>query len=139
MIAWAADPVELFFLQIRGSGRLRLPDGGVMRIGYASQNGRDYTGIGKLMLDRGLPEAGAGVDAGDHGLAACEPRQGARNHAREQELLVFFRELTGPGPLGAMGCPVTGRGSVAAADPKFVPLGAPVFLSMDRPEATGLW
>ena len=51
---------------------------------------------------------------------------------------VFFRELTGPGPLGAMGLPVTGRASVAA-DPKYVPLGAPVILSLDRAEPNGLW
>ncbi|PNB40614.1 hypothetical protein C1X73_36620, partial [Pseudomonas sp. FW305-130] len=54
ILAWAADPVELFFLQIQGSGRLRLPDGSVMRIGYDNQNGRDYTGIGTLMKKRGL-------------------------------------------------------------------------------------
>ena len=53
-IAWAADAVEFFFLQVQGSGRLRLPDGSVMRIGYDGQNGRDYTGIGRLMKDRGL-------------------------------------------------------------------------------------
>src|SRR3546814_4203718 len=57
-IAWAADPVEFFFLQVQGSGRIRLPDGGIIRIGYDSQNGRDYTGIGKLMRDRGLLESG---------------------------------------------------------------------------------
>ena len=49
-----------------------------------------------------------------------------------------FKELTGPGPIGALGLPVTGNATVAA-DPSFVPLGAPVFLSMDRLEATGLW
>ncbi|OYY67801.1 MltA domain-containing protein, partial [Sphingomonas sp. 28-63-12] len=58
IIAWAADPAEIFFLQIQGSGRLRLPDGGVMRIGYDSQNGRDYTGIGALMRERGLLQSG---------------------------------------------------------------------------------
>ena len=58
-LAWAADPVEFFFLQVQGSGRLTLPDGGVMRIGYDGQNGRDYTGIGKLMKDRGLIQAGS--------------------------------------------------------------------------------
>src|SRR6185437_15503854 len=57
-IAWAKDPVELFFLEIQGSGRLRLPDGSIMRIGYAGQNGREYVGIGKLMRDRGLLQPG---------------------------------------------------------------------------------
>ncbi|WP_423604045.1 murein transglycosylase A [Sphingomonas sp. MS122] len=136
-IAWAADPVELFFLQIQGSGRLRLPDGGVMRIGYASQNGRDYTGIGKLMLDRGILAKGQASMQGIMGYLRANPEQG-RAIMRENKSYVFFRELTGPGPLGAMGLPVTGRGSVAA-DPKFVPMGAPVFLSMDRQDATGIW
>ncbi len=136
-IAWAADPVELFFLQIQGSGRLRLPDGGVMRIGYASQNGRDYTGIGKLMLDRGLLQRGQASMQGIMAWLRANPEQG-RAIMRENKSYVFFRELTGAGPLGALGVPVTGQASVAA-DPKFVPLGAPVFLSMDRQDANGLW
>ena len=57
---------------------------------------------------------------------------------RENKSYIFFRELTGPGPLGALNLPVTPRATVAA-DPKFVPLGAPVLLSLDRPEANGLW
>src|SRR3546814_14421503 len=57
-IAWAADAAEFFFLQVQGSGRLRLPDGSIMRIGYDSQNGRDYVGIGKLLLDRGELQPG---------------------------------------------------------------------------------
>jgi membrane-bound lytic murein transglycosylase A len=56
----------------------------------------------------------------------------------ENKSYIFFQELTGPGPLGALGRPVTSQITVAA-DPKFVPLGAPVFLSVDRPEANGLW
>ena len=59
-IAWAADPIEFFFLQIQGSGRLRAPDGSVMRIGYAGQNGREYAGIGSLMRARGLIGTGPG-------------------------------------------------------------------------------
>lgn len=136
-IAWAADPVELFFLQIQGSGRLRLPDGGVMRIGYASQNGRDYTGIGKMMLDRGLVKPGQASMQGIMAYLRANPEQG-RAIMRENKSFVFFRELTGAGPLGAMGHPVTGQATVAT-DPKFVPMGAPVFLSMDRQDANGLW
>jgi membrane-bound lytic murein transglycosylase A len=136
-IAWAHDPVELFFLQIQGSGRLRLPDGGVMRIGYASQNGRDYTGIGRLMLDRGILKPGQASMQGIMAYLREHPEEG-RAIMRENKSYVFFRELTGPGPLGAMGHPVVGRGSVAT-DPKYVPLGAPVFLSMDRQDANGLW
>ncbi|MDG5489202.1 murein transglycosylase A [Sphingomonas sp. BGYR3] len=136
-IGWAADPIELFFLQIQGSGRLRLPDGGVLRIGYAGQNGRTYTGIGALMRDRGLLAPGQASMQGIMQWLREHPEEG-RALMRENKSYVFFRELTGPGPLGALGLPVTGQASVAA-DPKFVPLGAPVFLSMDRTDATGLW
>lgn len=136
-IAWAADPVEFFFLQIQGSGRLRLPDGSVMRIGYDSQNGRDYTGIGRLMRGRGLLGPGQTSMQGIMAYLRANPEEG-RAIMRENKSWVFFRELTGPGPLGALGYQVTGRASVAA-DPAFVPLGAPVLLSMDRADASGLW
>lgn len=137
VIAWAADPVEIFFLQVQGSGRLRLPDGGVMRIGFASQNGRDYTGIGKLMRDRGLLAPGQASMQGIMAWIREHPQEGDAI-MRENKSFVFFRELTGAGPLGSMGVPVVGMAS-AAADPAFVPMGAPVFLSMDRTDATGLW
>jgi len=137
-IAWAADPVEFFFLQVQGSGRLRLPDGSVMRIGYDGQNGRDYTGIGRLMRDRGLLGPGQTSMQGIVAWLREHPDEG-RAIMRENKSWIFFKELTGGGgPLGALGLPVTGNATVAA-DPSFVPLGAPVFLSMDRLEATGLW
>lgn len=136
-LAWAADPIELFFLEVQGSGRLRLPDGSVLRIGYAGQNGHDYTGIGKLMRDRGLLAPGQANMQGIVDWLRAHPDDG-RKIMRENESYVFFRVLTGPGPLGAMGLPVTGKVSVAT-DPHYVPLGAPVFLSMDRADASGLW
>lgn len=136
-IAWAADPVEFFFLQIQGSGRLRLPDGSIMRIGYAGQNGRDYVGIGRLLRDRGVLQPGEASMQGLMGYLRRQP-DGGRAVMQENGSWVFFRELTGPGPLGALGLPVTPRASVAA-DPAYVPLGAPVFLAFDRAEANGLW
>ena len=136
-IGWAADPIELFFLQIQGSGRLLLPDGQVMRIGYADQNGREYVAIGRLLRERGiLPPGGASMDAIIAWMRA-QP-DGGRSLMRENLSYIFFKELTGPGPLGALNVPVSTRASVAA-DPKFVPLGAPVFLTLDRREAAGLW
>lgn len=134
-LAWAADPVEFFFLQVQGSGRLLLPDGGVMRIGYDGQNGRDYTGIGKLMKDRGLIQAGSMQDIMQY--LRAHPAEGAAI-MNENKSFVFFRELTGAGPIGAMGLAVTAETTVAA-DPKYVPLGAPVLLSLDRAEPNGLW
>jgi membrane-bound lytic murein transglycosylase A len=137
VVAWAADPIEMFFLQVQGSGRLKGPDGNVLRIGYAGQNGRDYTGIGKLMKDRGLLGPGQTSMQGIVAYLRAHPEEG-RAIMRENKSFVFFKELTGAGPLGAMGYPVAGWTSVAA-DPKFTPLGAPLFLSMDRTDATGLW
>ena len=136
-IAWAADPVDLFFLQIQGSGRLSLPDGGVMRIGYAGQNGREYVAIGRLLRERGILQSPITMQAIREWLRT-NPGAG-RALMRENRSYVFFQELTGPGPLGALGRPVTPRVTVAA-DPRFVPLGAPVLLTgMDNPEANGLW
>jgi membrane-bound lytic murein transglycosylase A len=136
-IAWAADPVDLFFLQIQGSGRLRLPDGGVMRIGYAGQNGREYLAIGRLLRERGILHSPITMQAIRDWLRA-NPDAG-RALMRENRSYVFFQELTGPGPLGALGRPVTARATVAA-DPRFVPLGAPVLLTgMDNSQANGLW
>ncbi|WP_332817196.1 murein transglycosylase A [Sphingopyxis sp.] len=136
-IAYAADAAEFFFLQVQGSGRLRLPDGGIMRIGYDTQNGRDYVGIGKLLLDRGELQRGQASMQGILDYLRADPVRGVAV-MNENPSWVFFRELTGPGPLGALGVPVTGRASVAA-DPKYVPLGAPVILSLDRAEPNGLW
>ena len=136
-IGYAADPVEFFFLQVQGSGRLRLPDGSVMRIGYDGQNGREYVGIGKLMRDRGLLGPGQLSMQGVMAWLRANPAEGDAI-MRENKSFVFFRELTGAGPLGALNVAVTGRVTVAA-DPAFVPLGAPVLLQLDRPEANGLW
>jgi membrane-bound lytic murein transglycosylase A len=136
-IAWAADPIEFFFLQIQGSGRLLLPDGTVMRIGYASQNGREYVAIGRIMRERGILQPGGTSMQHIVAWLRANPEEG-RAVMRENKSYIFFKELVGPGPLGALGLPVTPRATVAA-DPKFVPLGAPVFLSLDRPEANGLW
>jgi membrane-bound lytic murein transglycosylase A len=137
-LAWAKDPVELFFLEIQGSGRIHMPDGSVARIGYAEQNGRDYVAIGRLLRDRGiLPPGGAGMQAIKDWISA-NPDQG-RALMRENSSYIFFRELTGPGPLGSLNAPLTPRGSVAA-DPKYVPLGAPIYIHRaDRHEIDGLW
>lgn len=136
VIAWATDTVDVFFLQVQGSGLLRLPDGQVLRIGYDSQNGRAYTAIGALMRDRGLVQPGQASMQGITAWLRAHPEQG-RALMDENKSFVFFRLLDGP-PLGALGVPVAGATSVAA-DPRFVPLGAPVFLSMDRTDASGLW
>jgi membrane-bound lytic murein transglycosylase A len=136
-IGWAADPVELFFLHIQGSGRLRLPDGGVMRIGYDEQNGRGYTAIGAVLRERGVFRPGEASMAGIMAWLRANPAEG-KALMRENRSYIFFRELTGPGPIGALGVPVAAEVSVAA-DPRFVPLGAPVWLAMDGGQGSRLW
>jgi len=140
-IAWAADPIEFFFLQIQGSGLLRLPDGSLMRIGYAGQNGREYVALGRVMRERGLLGDGPGQYPGSmQGIMQYlreHPAEGSEM-MRINKSWIFFRELTGDGPLGALSVPVRRESSVAA-DPNFVPLGAPVWLDLDREEADGMW
>ncbi|WP_265563237.1 murein transglycosylase A [Sphingomicrobium arenosum] len=135
-LAWA-DPVDLFFLQIQGSGRLVMPGGEVLRIGYAGQNGHEYVAIGRLLRERGIMESGTiTLDSLQHYLRADPVRGQALMN--ENPSYVFFRTLDDAGPRGALDVPVVAVGSVAA-DPKFVPLGAPVWLDMDNDAADGLW
>jgi len=146
-LAWAADPAELFFLQVQGSGRLRAPDGTVMRIGYAGENGWPYTGIGSVMNGEGLIGTGPGQYAGSmQGILRYirdHPVEG-RALMRQDRSYIFFRDTTAiagnpsTGPVGALSVPVTPRVSLAV-DPAFVPLGAPVFLTTDRADVAGLW
>lgn len=130
---WVADPVELFFLQVQGSGRIELEDGSLARVGYADQNGHPYRSIGRWLIDRGeLSLEQASLD-GIRAWAASHPE-------RLTELLnanpsyVFFRELPkgDAGPLGALGVPLTPERSLAV-DPKSIPLGAPVYLGTTDP------
>ena len=130
-LAWAADPFEAFFLEIQGSGRLRLADGSIMRIGYETQNGRDYVAIGKVLLDRGdLPRGGVSMESILAWLRANPAKAPALLAANPST--VFFREITGDGPIGAMGIAVTPQVSVAA-DPMFIPLGAPLLVTTTLP------
>ena len=140
VVAWAADPVEFFFLQIQGSGLLRLPDGEVMRIGYAGQNGREYVAIGRTMRERGLIGDGTQYPTSMQGIIAWlrdNPTQ-ADAILNENKSWIFFRTLDTEGPLGSLEVPVFRQDSVAV-DPKFVPYGAPVYLDMEADVADGLW
>lgn len=132
-LLWVADPVELFFLQVQGSGRVELPDGRRVRVGYADQNGHPYQSIGRWLVDKGELKL---EDASMQGIQAWARANPKRLH----ELLnvnpsfVFFRELpdNGGGPPGALGVPLTPGRSIAV-DPRTVPLGAPVFLATTQP------
>ena len=131
--AWTADPVELFFLQIQGSGQLRLETGEQIRLGYADQNGHPYRSLGRLLVERGeLPLENASMQ-GIKAWAAANPHK-LREALHHNASYVFFRELPAAsnGPPGALGVPLTARRSIAV-DPRHVPLGAPVFIATTWP------
>lgn len=139
VIGWTSDPVGLFFLHIQGSGLLRLPDGSLQRVGYASQNGRPYVAIGRLLRQRELVPPPVGM-AEIRSWLATNPEAG-RALMRENPSYVFLRLLDPAldGPLGALGVPLIPRANVAA-DPATMPLGAPVWLetSVDGRPWSGL-
>src|SRR3546814_16967596 len=87
--------------------RIRLPDGGIIRIGYDSQNGRDYPGIGKLMRDRGLLESGQTSMQVIMDYLNSHPEEG-KAIMNENNSSIYFREITGATPIGAMVLTVTG-------------------------------
>ena len=163
-LLWVDDPVDLFFLQIQGSGRVRLPTGELVRVGYADQNGQPYKSIGRYLVEQGELKL---EQASMQGIKAW----GVANPAKLDALLnqnpsyVFFRELpqqgggqgsatdgpvatgdpattggpattSGPattgGPVGALGVALTPERSIAV-DPRYIPLGAPVFLATTWP------
>ena len=132
-IAWVDDAIELFFLQIQGSGRVMLESGETMRVGYADHNGYPYRSIGRHLAERGeLPLEKASMQ-GIQAWARANPDK-LTELLNVNARYVFFRELPSslPGPLGSLGVPLTARRSLAV-DPEFVPLGAPVYISTTWP------
>jgi membrane-bound lytic murein transglycosylase A len=130
-LLWLADPVDAFFLHIQGSGRVRLPDGGATRVGYAASNGLPFVGIGGLLLDRGLISPDEASMQAIRDWLRAHPAE-ARPLMQENRRYIFFREIEGEGPIGAMGVPLTPMRSLAV-DPDFLPLGAPLWLDTTWP------
>jgi membrane-bound lytic murein transglycosylase A len=132
---WVENAVELFFLQIQGSGRIELVDGRQIKVGYADQNGQPYVSVGKKLIEMGEMKL---EDASMQGIKAW----GEKNPTKLMALLelnpsyVFFRELPEnlSAPLGALGVPLTNEYSIAI-DPRTIPLGSPVFLATTQPNS----
>ncbi len=135
VLYWVDDPVELFFLQVQGSGQIRLDTGERVRVGYGDQNGHPYRSIGRYLIDRGELTI---EQASMQGIKAWGQQNPDKLAAvlHHNSSYVFFRELAAnlPGPLGALGVPVT-AGRSLAVDPRFVPLGAPVYLATTWPNS----
>ena len=131
-LLYVDDPVEAFFLEVQGSGRVQLADSGeTVRLSYADQNGHPYKAIGRWLIDQGELTAEQATAQGIKAWIKANP-------TRRQELFnvnpsfVFFREERIPdpsvGPKGALGVPLTAERSIAI-DPTMLPLGAPIFLA----------
>lgn len=132
---WLADPAEAFFLQVQGSGRVRLSNRTIARVGYAGQNGRPYVPIGRLLAERGeIPADQVSMQTIRAWLTAHPDR--AQALMNENPSYVFFRELPGlppdEGAPGAFGVPLT-PGRSLAVDPQLLPLGVPVFVATTDP------
>lgn len=134
-LLYVDDAVELFFLQVQGSGRVQLADGSMVRLNYADQNGHPYQSIGKVLIERGELKLEEASMQGIQAWARANP-------ARLEGLLnanpsyVFFREVpnSNDGPVGALGVPLTAERSIAI-DPRSIALGSPVFLATTRPNS----
>lgn len=130
---WVADPVELFFLQIQGSGRILLETGERVMVNYADQNGHPYKSIGKYLIDRGAMSRDQMSMQNIRAWIRDNP--GELGHVLNQNpSYVFFRELAGDvqSPPGALGVPLT-PGRSLAVDRRSIPLGAPVFVDTTWP------
>ncbi|WP_420857837.1 murein transglycosylase A [Marivivens marinus] len=136
-LLWLADPVDRFFLQVQGSGRIRFPDGAVVRVGYAGRNGHPYASVGQELVQRGIFTADQVSAQAIKDWVRARPDEGQRLLWHNPSY-VFFRLLEGidpdDGPIGALGKPVTG-GRTVAVDPDYVPLGAPVWIETQGKDA----
>jgi len=134
VLAWTSDAVDLFFLQIQGSGQVRLRDGQRLRIGYADQNGHPFRSLGRYLVDRGEMTLDQASMQNIKAWAVQNPHK-LRDALNANPSYVFFRELNlkpDEGPVGALGVPLT-AGYSLAVDRRFVPLGAPVYLATNYP------
>jgi membrane-bound lytic murein transglycosylase A len=140
-LVYVADPVEAFFLEIQGSGRIELTDGSVIRLGYADQNGHPFRSIARVLIDRGdLPRERASMQ-GISAWVKAHPEE-LRVLLDENPSYIFFREVPAPppgsldaridGPIGTLGVPLLAQRTIAV-DPRAIPLGAPVFLATTMP------
>jgi len=131
-LIWVDDAVDAHILSIQGSGRIALPDGGVVRVGFDGTNGRTFLGLTRILLDAGklapdqstMPETRAWLEAHPAEAAAL---------MEKNPRYIFFRMIEGDGPVGAEGVPLTPQRSLAV-DTRFVPLGVPLWLATTLPD-----
>jgi membrane-bound lytic murein transglycosylase A len=135
-LLWGDDAIDLFFMEIQGSGQIQFDDGTRIRVSYSDQNGHPYRSIGRWLVDQGELKVEQASLQGIKVWAKAHPKR-LHELLGANPSLVFFRELPleGIGPPGALGVPLTPERSIAV-DPRQVTLGAPVFLATTRPNDT---
>ncbi|MBO90096.1 MAG: murein transglycosylase [Rickettsiales bacterium] len=131
VLAWVDDPIDAFLLHVQGSGRVMLRDGGILRIGYAGNNGHSYVSIGRALVKKGELLAGR--------AGWVQIRRWLEENSGKTDFLlaanpryIFFREIANEGPIGAQGVALTPRRSIAV-DARYIPLGAPLWLDTAWP------
>ncbi len=125
-LLWVDDPVDAFFLEIQGSGRVRLHEGGTVRVGYDGGNAKPYVAIGRLLIERGEIPREQVTMASIRTWMKTHPPEGAALR-RENPSFVFFRKIAGDAPVGAQLVALT-AGRSLAVDRAFIPLGLPIWL-----------
>jgi len=133
ILAWADDPLDAFFLQVQGSGRVQLEDGSFLRVGYADQNGHPYHSIGRWLVDRGEFTLEQSSMQSIRAWAGAHPDRVTELLESNPSYVFFKIQPQSAGAQGALGVALTG-GSSIAIDPRFIPLGAPVYLNTTRPD-----
>ncbi|WP_419729036.1 murein transglycosylase A [Lichenicola sp.] len=139
-ILWLHSPIDLFFMQVQGAGRVRLPTGQIVRLGYAGRNGQPYTPLGRVLIDRHqLDPSGVSMQS-IRGWLETHPAD-AQDLLEQNRNYVFFRALDdlapNQGPPGALGLALTPQRS-AAVDRRFIPLGVPMFVETTLPSGAPL-
>lgn len=134
-LLWVDDPVMIFFMQVQGSGRIRLPDGNELRVGYGDQNGHPYVSLGKIMGDEGyIPSDKVNFFTIRQWLYD-HPKQ-AFSVMEKNPSYVFFKIIDKPEVVGAIGANLTPARSIAI-DSKYIPYGLPVYMETTLPTKTG--
>ena len=130
-LVWVDSPIDAFFLHIQGSGRVTLSGGALMRVGYAASNGRPYTAIGRILIERGVIARDRASMQTIRAWLAANPAE-AREVMAQNDRYIFFRRLPGTAPEGAQGVALT-AGRSLAVDRRFIPLGVPLWVDTRDP------
>lgn len=133
-LVWLADSVDAFFLQVQGSGRVDLEDGGTTRVGFAAHNGHGFVSIGRILIEEEKLSKDQATAQGVAQWLKDHPDEAPALMARNPRF-IFFRELEGDGPIGAQGTVLTAERSMAV-DSSLLPLGAPFWIDTTWPSGT---